>query len=158
MTAVDSPVERWRSDPRYWRDRLAENVAVIFAEAGLAEQAMMMARSLAQEHDRDDVLLRVAEKLAQRGLADQAIEALRGSTHFRSFRASDDLGKIAWILARHGHGDGALRAAYALAEADEFSRFTEYYVASLITDVARTLAENGHVEAPLQTLRKSRPS
>jgi tetratricopeptide (TPR) repeat protein len=158
MTAMDSPVEHWRSDQRYWRDRLTKNVAVIFAGAGLAEQAMMMARSLAQEHDRNDALLRVAETLAQRGLADQAIEALRGSTHFTSFRARDDLEKIARILARHGHGDGALRAAYALAEVDEFSGFAEYYVASLITDVAKTLAETGHVAAALQTVRKSRPS
>jgi tetratricopeptide (TPR) repeat protein len=158
MTAVDSPVEHWRSDQQYWRDRLAKNVAVIFAEAGLAEHAMMMARSLAQEHDRNRVLFGVAETLAQRGLADQAIEALRGSTNFTSFRARDDLGKIARILARHGHGDGALRAAYALAGVDQLSGFAEHYIASLVTDVARTLAENSHVEVALQTVRKSKPS
>lgn len=157
ITAVDSPVEDWRSDPQYWRDRLAVSVAAIFAEAGLAEQAMMMARSLAQEYDRDSALVGVAEKLAQCGLADQAIEALRGSTHFTSYRARDDLGKVARILAGHGHGDGALRAAYALAEVEHPSGLLDYEVASLVADVARTLAENGHVETALQMVRKSRP-
>jgi tetratricopeptide (TPR) repeat protein len=158
MTAVDSPDEHWRSDPRYCRDRRAQKAAAIFAEAGLAEQAIMIARSLAQEYERGSSLSGVAEKLAQRGLADQAIDALRASPHFASFRGEDDLGKIARILARQGHGDGALRAAYALAEVDLRSGLLEYDVASLVADVARTLAEDGHVEAALQTARKARPS
>lgn len=158
MTTMDAPDGHWPSDPRYWRDRRAQNAAAILAEGGLAEQAIMTARSLAQEYDRDDVLSEVAEKLAQRGLADQAIEALRASPHFASFRAGDDLGKIARVLARHGHGDGALRAAYALAEVDQPSDYVEYDIASLVTDVARTLAANGHVAAALRMARKSRPS
>ena len=159
--AVDGPDVDWRSDPQYWRDRRAQNVAAIFAEGGLAEQAIMTARSLADEYDRDDALARVAEKLAQRGLADRAIDAVRARSHFASFRGSDDLGKIARVLSRHGHGDGALRAAYALAEIDEAGRppgHAEFDIASMVADVVRILAESGHIEAALQTARKSRPS
>ena len=68
------------------------------------------ARSLAEDYDRDRALTKVAARLARRGLADQAIEAVRASPDFVSFQARDKLGEVARILARHGHGDGALQA------------------------------------------------
>jgi tetratricopeptide (TPR) repeat protein len=160
VAAVDAQDEHWGGDRRWWRDHRAENVAVILAEAGPVEQVVMLASSLAEDYDRDRVLSVVAEKLAQRGLADEAINAMRASPHVSSlsFRARDDVGKIARLLARCGHGDGALRAAYALADAAAPSAHVEYEVARLVDDLARILAENGHVETALATAGKSLPT
>ena len=158
IAAVDSQDVSWRSEPQYWHDHRAEKVAEILAEAGPTVQAIAAAQSVTQEYDRDRTLTTVAEQLAQRGLADQAVDALRAAPHFSSFRAKDKLGKIARILARYGHGDAALRTAYALAELDELRKLVEFDVASLVREVARILAENHHVETALLTARKSRPS
>ena len=100
----------------------------------------MAARSLAADYDRDRALTKAAARLARRGLADQAIEAVRASPDFISFQARDKLGEVARILARHGHGDGALQAAYAL---EDSGAHHEFEIAEMIREAARILAENG---------------
>jgi tetratricopeptide (TPR) repeat protein len=143
----------WESDPRHGADHRAESVAAILAEAGPPEQAIQTAQSLAADYDRDRALTKVAARLARRGLADQAIEALRASPDFISFQVKDKLGEVARILARHGHGDGALQAAYAL----EDSGAHEFEIAEMICEAARILAENGWADAAVAAVRASRP-
>ena len=146
------------SDPRYWRVRRAESVATILAEAGPPEQAIAAARSLAQDYDRDEALTRVAASLARRGLADQAIDAVRASPYSASYGGKSKLEEVAKILARRGYGEGALRAAHATADLGGPSSLAEHEQARLVREVARILAENGAVEAALSAVRASRPN
>jgi len=96
--------------------------------------------------------------VARRGLADQAVDALRAGPYFSSYQAKEKLEEVARILAKHGHGEGALRAADSIADIEDIGAFAEYDQASLVCEVARILAENGAVEAALSAVRASKPS
>jgi hypothetical protein len=158
VAAVDAEDDASRrSDPRYWRALRAESVATIFAEAGPPEQAIAVARSLAEDFKRDKALAGVAESLARRGLADQAILALRASPYSTRYRARANLGEIVGILAKNGYGEDALRAAYAAADVGP-SSVGEHEQARLVREATRILAENGAVEAALSAARASMPT
>jgi len=83
---------------------------------------------------------------------------LRAGPYFSSYQAKDKLEELARILAKHGHGEGSLRAVDAIADIEDIGEFVEYDQASLVCEVARILAENGAVEAALSAVRASRPS
>jgi tetratricopeptide (TPR) repeat protein len=145
------------SDAAYWRQRWAESVAAIFAEAGPPDLAIEAAWSAGDGYDRTRVFTAVAAALARRGLADQAIEAARNASTY-SYEAEDKLKEVARILARHGDGDGALRAIAALADVEGVRVHIEYDQADMVREVVRTLAESGRVEAACATARSSVPS
>ena len=152
--------KQWRSDADYWRERRAQSVAAILAETGSPDHAISVAQSLSEEYDRGTTLKEVASKLARRGLAGPAIEAqqasLRAAPYLTAFPA-EKFGEVIQILARHGHGEGALQAAYAMANVDGASEYVEFDIASMICEAARTLAEYGWVDEALSTVRASRP-
>jgi hypothetical protein len=156
LIAVNNEDELWPDTSHYQRDRRAKSVAVIFAEAGQSDLAVSTSLSLAQEWEQDRLLNEVARILARRGLADQAITALKAGPDFVFYTAENKLRELTRILARHGRGDGALRAAYAIAGIEEL-RYADFIVPSMVCEAVRILAENGWVDVALTAARASTP-
>jgi hypothetical protein len=156
LIAVNNEDELWPDASHYKRDRKAKSVAVIFAEAGQSDLAVSTSLSLASEWEQDGLLTEVAGTLVRRGLADQAITALKASPDFTYYTAENKLRELTRILARHGHGDAALQAAYAIASIEEL-HYAEFTVASMVCEAVRILAENGWVDVALAAVRASAP-
>ena len=148
------------SDDAFMQDRRAESIAAILAEAGPPDLVIDAALSIADDYHRDKALTEAATALARRGLADHAVEAARNASSFLGspYEAEEKLKEIARVLARLGHGEGALRAVAALADIEGIHAHIEYDQASMVCEVARILAESGHVETACDTARASVPS
>jgi tetratricopeptide (TPR) repeat protein len=156
IAAVDDGDASWPDTDHYRRDRRAKSVAVIFAEAGQSDLAVSTSLKLAHEWEQDSLLSEVAGILAKRGLADQAIAAVKASPQFASYTADIKLRELVRILARHGHADGALRAADAIAGLED-RRYADFTVSSMVCEAVRILAENGWVDAALAAAGASTP-
>ena len=151
VTAATEVIGLLRGDdvePDYHHARWAHSVAVLLAETGPPDEALEAARFIA-DYNKDKAYTEIATALARRGLADQAIKAARATTPASAYNASEKVKQVARDLAKHGHVDGALRAVAALADLQDDSSYAEYVQASLLSQLARTLADADSVDAAL---------